>query len=64
MIKKYLLNIQTKKIHNGFSPCHRAKSMKESNKKWFDNYEEAVNFYEGKSRGEPCGICLKDYEND
>lgn len=62
-MKKYLLNIDTAKIHNALIPCNAAKSMKECNKKFFDNYEDAVNYYEGnKKKGTPCGRCLKDYE--
>ena len=37
--------------------------FQESNKKYFDDYNEAVNFFEGKSKkGNPCGICLKDMD--
>lgn len=62
-MSKYILNISTGTIHNGQTPCHLCKKMKESNKKYFDDYNEAVNFYEGKNKkGTPCGICLKNMD--
>ena len=62
-MSKYILNINTGAIHNGEKPCCFCKKMKESNKKYFDDYNEAVNFFEGKSKkGNPCGICLKDMD--
>ena len=62
-MRKYILNIHTGAIHNGQAPCHLCQKMKESNKKYFDNYNEAVNFYEGKNKkGTPCGIYLKDMD--
>ena len=61
---KYILNIKTGKIHDGINPCARCKSCNEANKKYFDDYESAVNYYEGKTeKGRPCGICLKEKEN-
>ena len=63
-MKGYILNIDTAIIHDGKRPCHCCKNMKESNKKYFDDYNEAVNFYEGKSKkGTPCGICLKNKDS-
>ena len=59
-MKNYVLNIKTGKIHNGKRPCNQCTRCKESNKKYFDNYDEAVYFFEGKNeKGIPCGICLK-----
>jgi len=58
---KYLLNIKTGTIHDGSAYCPRINRMAEFNKKWFDKYEDAVNYYSGKEKkGCPCGICLKD----
>lgn len=62
-MERYLLNIKTGTIHNGITPCGQAKRMKESNKKRFDSYYDAVNFFDGDKRGEPCGICLGDQQN-
>lgn len=59
---EYLLNIHTGIIHNGETPCHRARKIKQSNQMYFDTYEEAVNFFNGNRKGEPCGICMKDYD--
>lgn len=62
-MRKYLLNIQRATIHNGIHPCVAARKMKESNKKWFDTYQEAENYYEGKTRsGVICGNCFKSIE--
>jgi hypothetical protein len=37
--------------------------MSEANKKWFDKFSDAVNFYEGKTKtGVPCCRCLKEYD--
>ena len=58
---KYILNINTGKIHNALNPCYNCKKTTEENKKYFENYEDAVNYYEGKTKkGIPCGICLKN----
>ncbi len=60
-MKKYLLNIKSGTIHNGINPCYFGKSMAEYNKKWFDEYLDAVNYYESKSKvGCPCGKCLRE----
>ena len=57
----YILNIRTGMIHSQETPCAKAKQMKEANKKCFDEYEDAVNFFEGgKKKGTPCGICLRE----
>ena len=64
-MKKFLLNIANGKIHKGIfqDQCRAVKKMKESNQKWFDVYEEAENYYEGKTKkGEICGICFKSKE--
>lgn len=61
MTAKYILNIKTGTIHNALNPCDKCKKAKEGNKKYFDDYESAENFFEGKTaKGKPCGICLKD----
>ncbi len=44
---KYLLNIKTGTIHDGSAYCPRINRMAEFNKKWFDKYEDAVNYYSG-----------------
>ena len=60
-MEKYILNIKTGKIHSGLSPCGQCKNTKEGNKKYFNNYMDAVNYFEGKSlKGIPCGKCLKE----
>lgn len=59
---KYILNIKSGKIHNGESPCHHIKRAKKDSKKEFDTYEEALNYFEGNKKGEPCNWCLKDKE--
>lgn len=60
-MKKYLLNISTGRIHNGRKPCYQGMLIAEFNKKWFDDYKEAVNYFEGKGKkGCPCGRCLKE----
>ena len=59
--ERYLLNINTGKIHDTDKPCCHAARMKEESKKWFDKFEDAENFYEGKKNGVPCGVCMKDY---
>ena len=46
-MKRYLLNLDKKTIHNGLDLCYAAKRMKKSNQKWFDKYEDAENYYEG-----------------
>lgn len=62
-MKKFLLNIQSGVIHSGISPCYQGKMMSEANKKWFDKFSDAVNFYEGKTKtGVPCCRCLKEYD--
>lgn len=58
---KYLLNIHTATIHDGYNPCYQGKIMADSNRKWFNKYTEAVNFFEGThKKGVPCNRCLKD----
>jgi len=62
-MSKYILNIQSGAIHNGKTPCSPCKKMKESNKKYFDDYNKAVDFFEGKNKkGYPCGRCLKNMD--
>ena len=60
-MNNYILNIKTGKIHNALNPCAQCKSCKEGNKKYFVTYEDAVNYFEGKTaKGIPCGKCLKE----
>ncbi len=62
MSKKFLLNIARGTIHDGDNPCEPAKRMKRANIKRFNNYQDAVNYYEGEDKkGIPCSICLKQY---
>lgn len=62
-MSKYILNIGTGTIHDGENPCSPCQKMKEDRKKFFDNYVEAVNFFEGKNKkGTPCGKCLKNMD--
>ena len=57
----YILNIKTGKIHNGINPCAHCRNCNEGNKKYFAEYDEAVNYFEGKTqKGIPCGVCLKE----
>ena len=57
---KYILNIKTRVIHNAIAPCAQCKKTTAGNKKYFEIYEEAVNFFEGTAtKGKPCGICMK-----
>lgn len=61
MQKVYLLNISTGKIHSALHPCARAKGMAEANKKFFENYEDAENYFEGKiKKGTPCVKCFPE----
>lgn len=60
-MSKYVLNIKTGIVHNGINPCGQSKRTNKGNQKFFESYEDAVNFFEGKTlKGKPCGICLKD----
>ena len=62
-MEKYILNIQTGTIHSANKPCFRCKNMKESNKKYFTVYKDAVDYFEGGAKkGKPCGICLKNMD--
>ena len=62
-MKKYLLNIQSGTIHDGKNPCYQGAFMSECNRKWFDIYSDAENYFEGKQKkGLPCGRCLKHME--
>ena len=55
---KYALNIKTGIIHRNDGSCYMLKRAKAANCKFFSNYEDALNYYEGgKERGKPCGIC-------
>lgn len=61
MDRNYLLNIKTGKIHSAKHPCARAKRMDEANKKYFEDYEKAVDYFEGKiKKGEPCVLCFPE----
>ena len=60
-MSKYILHILKGTIHDGENPCYHCKKMKEENKKYFDDYDDAVNFFEGKNKkGVPCGTCFKN----
>lgn len=62
-MSKYILNIKTGKIHDGKNPCAPCNQAKKSNLKFFDNYNDAINYFEGSSeKGIPCGRCLKSHE--
>ncbi|WP_289290501.1 hypothetical protein [Bacteroides sp. 41_26] len=57
------MNIKTGKIHNGLSPCARARKMGDGNKKWFETYADAENFYESDThKGVFCGVCFTSRE--
>lgn len=63
-MRRYLLNIAQGKIHNGISPCSPAMRMAEANKKWFDTYIEAENYFEGDSKkSEICNRCFKSKDD-
>ena len=64
MAENFLLNISTGTIHDATCSCPNSKRMAEKNKKLFDKYEDAVNFYTGTKKGNPCGICLKNKEQE
>lgn len=60
-MRKYIINIKTGIIHDARKPCPACKKMMESNKKYFDTFESAENFFEGeKKKGLPCGKCFID----
>lgn len=60
-MEKYFLNISSGTIHNGLKPCYQGRTTAEFNKKWFNEYSDAVNYFEGKGKtGCPCGKCLKE----
>ena len=62
-MSNYILNIRTRTIHDGKNPCAAAQRMAIANTKYFEKYEDAVNFFEGKTKkGQPCSKCLKSYE--
>jgi len=54
-MSKYILNIKTGKIHDGKKPCAPCNQAKKSNLKFFDNYNDAINYFEGlgASQNEP-----------
>ena len=55
----YILNTETKKVHNKENPCHYCIRTADKNKKAFDTEEEIKAYLcEGKSY-ELCGICFK-----
>ncbi len=63
-MRKFLLNIAQGKIHNGILPCAPAMRMAEANKKWFDTYIEAENYFEGDSKkGVICNRCFKNKDD-
>lgn len=55
---KYIINIKTGAIHNAINPCSACKRMIEANKKMFNSYDDAENYFEGDKKGTPCGVCL------
>lgn len=61
MVRNFLLNISTGTIHDTKKNCPYAKRMKKSNKQSFETYEQAVNYYEGEKKGEPCAYCMCEY---
>ena len=54
-MKRYLLNLDKKTIHNGLDLCYAAKRMKKSNQKWFDKYEE---YYNRRQCHKDWGLCI------
>lgn len=64
-MEKFILVLSTGKIHNGLNPCGHCKKSKTSSRKYFDNFSDAENYYEGKTKkGEACSFCLKDYREE
>ena len=61
MDKMFLLNIQTRKIHNGLAPCQVVKLMSTEHTKVFYSLDEAVNFFEGDKKGELCTMCKRKW---
>ncbi len=57
---RYVLNIKMGTIHDTTADCPAARKMKEENKKYFENYLDAVNYYEGRKKGQPCGVCMRN----
>ena len=57
--KNYLINIKTGKIHSGKKPCPAVSKMAEFNKKWFDTFTEAENYYGGEDKkADICSRCF------
>lgn len=57
----YLLNINSRTIHNADSKDKRCRlaQIQECNKKWFFSYQEAMNYLpKGKRNPAPCSFCL------
>ena len=62
-MSKYILNIQTHKIHDGDNPCYSCRNAKKSNLKQFSCYDDAVNYFDSKTvKGIHCGKCMKLYD--
>ena len=60
--KKFLLHLKRGTIHLTEANCRHVAKMREANKKYFDTYEEAQNFYEGDKKGRPCTTCKPDMD--
>ncbi len=58
----FILNIKTGVIHDGEYNCFHEKRTREANKQYFETYKEAENFYNGKQKGRPCSVCMKELE--
>ena len=65
---KYLLNLNTRTIHDAFSADGRCKmkTIGDGNKMIFSDYCKAKNYLpKGKKATAPCTFCLgKDYEQE
>ena len=57
-MSKYILNIKTGKIHDGLKNCPRCNNCNEANKKYFENYNDAVNFLKEKIKKEHLAECV------
>lgn len=63
---KYLLNANSRTIHNAWSTNGRCKIalIQDSNRVYFDSFKEAMAYLpKGKKNPAPCTFCLgKDYD--
>ena len=61
MTKQYVLNIRTGIIHRKKRICHLGKRIKQENKKSFDQYQEAVDYYDNDSmKAHKCAVCFPE----